>query len=296
MQNDEQFYAAVADEIARGYIDKVLWTKAFANSGGEEVATKSLYCRLRAEQLQSASEQQHRSIQIAFTKEHAKQLGFGLLVFIIGIALTAASYSAVKPGGHYIITYGLIVGGFVAICRGFSGLVRTQFIRPTSSAADSFPHPPGTNTTQGATTASQPSEQTTTTAPPPLPTQATQIPKSNGDISTPVGCLIIIVATVVIGAFMSAHIDSPPPATTVYPTPAPTIYPAPLPPTPSLSERRAKLNKTFIDLEAEYHELAARRSNLTPNDSAKLEAFNRDAADYTRRVEQAHAEKAQLEQ
>lgn len=51
----DPFYEAVADEIIRGEIDKGMWLKAFAESGGSETGTKSLYVRYRAEQYRKAA-------------------------------------------------------------------------------------------------------------------------------------------------------------------------------------------------------------------------------------------------
>lgn len=42
-------YQQVADELERNDVDKALWTKAFAESGGQDSATKAMYIKLRVE-------------------------------------------------------------------------------------------------------------------------------------------------------------------------------------------------------------------------------------------------------
>ena len=51
----DAYYKAVAEEISRRHIDKATWTRAFAESGGNQAVAKSLYCRYRAEQLAAAA-------------------------------------------------------------------------------------------------------------------------------------------------------------------------------------------------------------------------------------------------
>ena len=50
---DDSFYAQVATEISEERIDRTTWTKAFAQSGGADAATMSLYIRFRVEQLRA---------------------------------------------------------------------------------------------------------------------------------------------------------------------------------------------------------------------------------------------------
>ena len=288
MANDDEFYAAVADEIARGHIDQTLWTKAFANSGGEETATKSLYCRLRAEQLQSAARKQHRCVQIAFTKAHAKQLGFGLLAFLIGMALTAVSYSAAKPGGHYFFTYGLIVGGFLAICKGLSGLVRSQFMRspPATAHATAF-------------SGSSESEAQTTTA-----NQHTQLAQQPGPAKTASNNGCVIALLIGLGLFILLVVmggDPPPPATqqqsasvvqpthvtqqksasVVQPTSAtlPAIAPAP-PEPPTRAQQVRNLQDQINALDTSLALLAHHLQTAIPQTPDEIAEYRRRQATY----------------
>jgi hypothetical protein len=115
MAAEDRFYDAVAEEISGGHIDKATWTRAFAHSGGDENAAKSLYCRYRAEHLASASQQHAKQIRSAEAKHHGTQLLGGILAFAAGIGITTVSSHSAD------ITFaatGLTVGGFVYICRG----------------------------------------------------------------------------------------------------------------------------------------------------------------------------------
>jgi len=49
------------------------------------------------------------------------RLAIGAVVMLIGLGVTAATYSAAEGGGTYVIAYGAILFGFIEIIRGFSG-------------------------------------------------------------------------------------------------------------------------------------------------------------------------------
>lgn len=253
MTNDEQFYAAVADEIARGQIDRALWTKAFALSGGEDNATKSHYCRLRAEQLQKGEKRQTRSVRLAHTKKHALQLGIGLFLLAIGIGLSAASYSAAEPGGRYVVASGLILGGFIASCRGLWGLLRSLFLCSTDRT------------------------------PPPLPTA----PERTGEISPGTAVLIISVSGIVIVGIALSCSREPNPSATPQAAVQPVLTPAATP----VEDRRAALGKKILELQEENRSLSILRNNLDPGDPEQVTAFNRQVADYSRRLQIARDEK-----
>ena len=51
MENDEKYYEIVAKEIRENRINDAIWTKAIAESGGEENKTKAVYIQLRVRQL-----------------------------------------------------------------------------------------------------------------------------------------------------------------------------------------------------------------------------------------------------
>ena len=53
--NDEDFYDTVANELKRGDLKQGLWTKALAESNGDNNLARSRYLSLRARQLQDAA-------------------------------------------------------------------------------------------------------------------------------------------------------------------------------------------------------------------------------------------------
>lgn len=89
MPSQDSFYADVVAEIERGQIDKAMWAKAFAHSGGTEEATKSLYVRYRAEDMVS----DFRSKQI----QKISRISLAYLVDIALSALTAAGMAFLLP-------------------------------------------------------------------------------------------------------------------------------------------------------------------------------------------------------
>ncbi len=51
----------------------------------------------------------------------ARELGIGILLLVVGIAITAGTYSAASSspsGGHYVLAYGPIAVGIINIIRG----------------------------------------------------------------------------------------------------------------------------------------------------------------------------------
>ena len=51
----------------------------------------------------------------------ARELGIGILLLVVGIAITAGTYSAAassSSGGHYVLAYGPIAIGVINIFRG----------------------------------------------------------------------------------------------------------------------------------------------------------------------------------
>jgi hypothetical protein len=51
----------------------------------------------------------------------ARELGIGILLLVIGIVITAGTYSAAassSSGGHYFLAYGPIAVGIINIFRG----------------------------------------------------------------------------------------------------------------------------------------------------------------------------------
>jgi len=201
--DDNPFYEVVAGELDQNRIDKALWTRAVANSAGDDKLAKSLYIRYRVQALQDAHMQHARTEHEAQVLERERQKA---------TERQAKEAAARKEAEERSKGCGIAL----LVCLGL-------FV------------------------------------------------------------LFAVIASIGGGQSQStAPAYAPPPSTTL--------------PTPSLDERRAAINQTFAVLDAEYRALAARRASLRPDDSEQLATFNRDAADYTRRVQQARAEKALLKQ
>lgn len=52
--DEDRIYVAIANELENGATDKALWTRLFAECGGDEKQTKVLYIKQRAERLIAA--------------------------------------------------------------------------------------------------------------------------------------------------------------------------------------------------------------------------------------------------
>ena len=86
---DEQLYARVIAELSREGPVRALWAKAYAESNGDDQATRALYLRLRVGQL--AAEER------ALTKkrrEQAAESGWRAYVLIATVALAALAVVA----------------------------------------------------------------------------------------------------------------------------------------------------------------------------------------------------------
>lgn len=60
---NRDLYAIAGQEVANGVIDTGLWTKAFADSGGNDVQAKALYLKMRVIDLSSQRDAQQRQLQ-----------------------------------------------------------------------------------------------------------------------------------------------------------------------------------------------------------------------------------------
>lgn len=60
---DKDLYAIVGQEVANGDIDTGLWTKAVANSGGNDAQAKSLYLKMRVLDLSNQRDTQQKQLQ-----------------------------------------------------------------------------------------------------------------------------------------------------------------------------------------------------------------------------------------
>ena len=50
-EEENKAYAKIGEEIDAGIIDKGLWTKCFADAGGDSNEQKALYLKIKAKQL-----------------------------------------------------------------------------------------------------------------------------------------------------------------------------------------------------------------------------------------------------
>ena len=197
---DNGFYEMVADEISEGRVDKVAWTRAVANSAGDENLAMSLYVRYRVQALQEAHTEQARAA-------HEAQV---------------------------------------------QGWERQRFHEREAREA----------------AAREQAEEDRKTF------------------------WVVVTFVILIFAIMKAAIDSHSESSSL---PAAVVPQMPqLAQKTTLADRKAAADKMLSDLDTEYRVLVSRRSSLDPSDSEKVAAFNRDAADYTRRTQLARAEKALL--
>jgi hypothetical protein len=51
---------------------------------------------------------------------------FGIIAFIVGLAITAGTYAGASNGGTYFISWGPMTFGFISIVRGISRMVKGQ--------------------------------------------------------------------------------------------------------------------------------------------------------------------------
>ena len=197
--DDNAFYEVVAGEIEQGQIDKVIWTRAIANSAGDDSLAKSLYVRYRVQVLQEASRAEHEAQILA--QEHQRRQAEE------AAAREQAENNKTGCGIALLVVIGIfIIGIFILM-----GVCNPLLDVPSNPS----------------------STYTASTAPQPTPSPAAQI---------------II------------------------------------------------LERKFTELDAEYRALSVRRVKLDANDPEQFAAFNRDAADYTIRIQKAHAMQSQLDQ
>lgn len=79
--NDDQIYARIAEELETGATDKGLWTRLFAQCGGDEKQTTVLYIKQRAERLIEAEQVRNREMvrERAAEAERLEKLRFEAL-------------------------------------------------------------------------------------------------------------------------------------------------------------------------------------------------------------------------
>lgn len=201
---DSEFYKIVADEIDNGQLDRVSWTRAVANSGGDPLLAKSLYIRCRVQLLNDARAEQERAAQCAREAEilRAEQAKHQQRQ-----AREAAASNESGPFG-LVAAFTFCAFAIVFMVVQLGALTRDERERSTASTLHATP--------------------TSTPAPKEKPTAV-----------------------------------------------------------PSGIDETVQLERVFIELEKEYQALLARRASLTLSNPEEVHAFNRAAADYTRKVQEA---------
>jgi hypothetical protein len=81
--------------------------------------------RLR-ELLDDSADRDPDATAAAMQRRGIRDLAIGGGLFLLGVAVTIGSFAAAGPGGTYVITTGLIVGGLVEMIRGIIWLARAS--------------------------------------------------------------------------------------------------------------------------------------------------------------------------
>jgi hypothetical protein len=102
--DDERFYLRVAEELRQGQVRAGLWVKALALASGDNHAARSVYIRLRAEQLihESTKEQSQRRL------ESIRIISRGIATTVVRILVFVTAFAAALLG---ILCLGLAPGG-----------------------------------------------------------------------------------------------------------------------------------------------------------------------------------------
>jgi hypothetical protein len=110
MSNPASLPQTIATAIGRGKSRKEV-VKALVNSGINAV---------EAESMVNYAVSTHKA---EIRKGAVKQLGVGLLMVVVGVVITAATYSMASNGGIYVVAYGPIIFGAISVLRGLFRLV-----------------------------------------------------------------------------------------------------------------------------------------------------------------------------
>ncbi len=110
MNNPVSLPQTIATAIGRGKSRKEIVT-ALINSGINAA---------EAESMVNYAVSAHKG---EIRKGAAKQLGIGVLMLVVGVMITAATYSMASNGGMYVVAYGPIIFGAISVLRGLFRLV-----------------------------------------------------------------------------------------------------------------------------------------------------------------------------
>lgn len=64
---------------------------------------------------------------------------YGLAFFVVGLMITVATYAAASGGGRYILSYGPMAVGLVAMARGITHVVRDRNVGGSHPGAAAYP-------------------------------------------------------------------------------------------------------------------------------------------------------------
>jgi hypothetical protein len=102
---------------------------------GEMILTAAVKCRYCGEVFDpklkkgKSKKSQNTSGGRGSSSAGARDIGIGILCMGLGIGLTVVSFANTsddgKGGGKFVVFYGLVLGGFVQMCRGLINLVRS---------------------------------------------------------------------------------------------------------------------------------------------------------------------------
>jgi hypothetical protein len=83
--------------------------------------------RLEAPPVRESSDPISEDLEVADPRDMAvRQLLVGVMLVVVGVVVTAATYSAARhDGDRYFLAFGPIVVGAIAMVRGVLGLVRS---------------------------------------------------------------------------------------------------------------------------------------------------------------------------
>ena len=119
---DEKFYEEVARELQEKPMVPGLWTKAFAEMGGDEAKARALYIRYRVQQLrESPVERKQEQIASAPVKKSSIRwlsfwaIFFGIFTFLSIIGVIASLFE--KPidwTGIYVGLFWTLIFGLIA--------------------------------------------------------------------------------------------------------------------------------------------------------------------------------------
>jgi len=127
----QQWSFSVARSLGKGYSSNLVVQDLVRQGWDEPVATTFVA------QVQNDLCQGHPTTAPAFAEsaipsksepnKHTRNIFYGALWLVGGVAVTAASYqSAVESGGHYFITWGAIAFGLYQFLSGISGKIRGE--------------------------------------------------------------------------------------------------------------------------------------------------------------------------